>query len=348
MLTAHYFTPTADIRRLTEIAEIKAAFDSGQGLLWVDISEITPADSTLLQEQFHFHHLAVEDCVSKKTHTAKIDDFEKYLFIIVNGIAMTQDEDVFEPEQLALFLGQNFVVSAHHPPFHCIDYVNSMVQRDGRPMKRGSDYLAHAIFDTLTDDILPVIDVLDKKAGDLEEHTISIAPVPTALQDILQLKHSSGQLHRTLIPQREVLNRLSRGEFSLISKDIRIFFRDIYDHVVQIEDLNLTLRDNFDNALSLYMSAVANRQNETMRVLSIVATIFMPLTLIAGIYGMNFENMPELKWRWGYFGVLALMMICVIIVLLWYRSQGWITWGKKKKIITPNSQHTQSERAKSR
>jgi len=329
-LTAYYFLPDSDIKRITETSEIKAAFDSQQGLLWVDISEIASNDGTILHDIFQFHNLAIEDCITRSTHTPKIDDFGSYLFIMVNGIIPTSDEDILEPAQLALFLGSHFVVSTHHVPLHCIDHVSTLIERDGRPMKRGSEYLAHAIIDTLTDDILPIIDVLDKRAGDLEENAV-FNPVPTTLQDVLQLKHSSGQLHRILVPQRDVLSRLSRGEFSIIDKDALIFYRDIYDHIIQIEDLNLTLRDNFDNALSLYMSAVANKQNETMRVLSIVATIFMPLTLIAGIYGMNFQNMPELAWTWGYFAVLGFMAICVILILFWYRSQGWITWGKKRK-----------------
>ena len=296
----------------------------------MDISEIASNDGTILHDIFQFHNLAIEDCIARSTHTPKIDDFASYLFIVVNGIIPTSDEDILEPAQLALFLGSHFVVSTHHVPLHCIDHVSTLIERDGRPMKRGSEYLAHAIIDTLTDDILPIIDILDKRAGDLEENAV-FNPVPTTLQDVLQLKHSSGQLHRILVPQRDVLSRLSRGEFSIINKDALIFYRDIYDHTVQIEDLNLTLRDNFDNALSLYMSAVANKQNETMRVLSIVATLFMPLTLIAGIYGMNFENMPELTWTWGYFAVLGFMVLCLITILFWYRSQGWITWGKKRK-----------------
>ena len=329
-ISAYYFAPSTDIKRITDAGEIKAAFDSRQGLLWADISEISADDGTILHDVFQFHNLAIEDCIATSSHTPKIDDFTSYLFIMVNGLIPTSDEDIFEPVQLGLFIGSHFVVSTHHVPLHCIDYVRSLIERDGKPMKRGSEHLAHALIDTLTDDILPIIDILDKRAGDLEENAV-FNPVPTTLQDVLQLKHSSGQLHRILVPQREVLSRLSRGEFSIINKDVLIFYRDIYDHIVQIEDLNLTLRDNFDNALSLYMSAVANKQNETMRVLSIVATIFMPLTLIAGIYGMNFENMPELSWKWGYFAILGFMAICVILILLWYRSQGWITWGKKRK-----------------
>jgi len=133
-----------------------------------------------------------------------------------------------------------------------------------------------------------------------------------------------------IAPQREVINRFSRGEFPLIKEEAWVFYRDVYDHLVRIEDLNQTTRDSADNALSTYLSAVANRQNETMRVLSIVATIFMPLTLVAGIYGMNFEYMPELKLPWGYFAVLGLIGTAIACALWWFWAKSWITWGRRQ------------------
>jgi magnesium transporter len=133
-----------------------------------------------------------------------------------------------------------------------------------------------------------------------------------------------------MAPQREVLNRLSRGEFPGIKAEAQIFYRDVYDHLVRIEDLNQNIRDMADNALSTYLSSVANRQNETMRVLSIVATIFMPLTLLAGIYGMNFEYMPELSWRWGYFAVLGVMGVVIAGVIWRFWASRWIGWGRKQ------------------
>jgi magnesium transporter len=130
-------------------------------------------------------------------------------------------------------------------------------------------------------------------------------------------------------PQREVLNRLSRGEFPVIKTEAQIFYRDVYDHVVRIEDLNQTILDRSDNAMATYLSSVANRQNETMRVLSVVATIFLPLTLLAGIYGMNFDYMPELHWRWGYFMILGIILLVVLIVIWRFWASGWFAWGKR-------------------
>ena len=133
-----------------------------------------------------------------------------------------------------------------------------------------------------------------------------------------------------MAPQREILNQLSRGEFKLIKEDAEIFYRDIYDHLMRIEDLNQTIRDMTDNALSTYLSSVANKQNDSMKMLTIVATIFMPLTLLVGIYGMNFEFMPELKFHWAYFCVLGVIILAIIVMIWWFWARKWIMWGRKK------------------
>jgi magnesium transporter len=133
-----------------------------------------------------------------------------------------------------------------------------------------------------------------------------------------------------MVPQRELLNRLSRGDYRLVSDEARIYYRDVYDHVVRIEDLNQSTREMADSTLATYLSSVANRQNEVMKVLSVVATIFLPLALLAGIYGMNFENMPELRWSWAYFALLGIMGTVIVTVLLWFWGRGWFGWGRRQ------------------
>jgi magnesium transporter len=198
-------------------------------------------------------------------------------------------------------------------------------------MRYGADFLAHTLVDTLIDNVLPTIDKMSDVAQDIEEETLR-NPQPPTLEAILKLKRSTLRVHRVMAPQREVLNRLSRGEFSIIRSEAQIYYRDIYDHLVRIEDLNQTIRDRADNALATYLSSVANKQNETMKVLSIIAAIFLPLTLVAGIYGMNFEYMPELRVPWAYFAVLGFMGIVIIGVMWWFWARNWIAWGRKKPI----------------
>jgi magnesium transporter len=203
------------------------------------------------------------------------------------------------------------------------------VKDNGRLLKRGVNFLTHALIDSLIDNILPTVDKMAEMAEEIEEEAIR-GPQQTTLEGILKLKRSTLRIHRIMAPQREVLNRLSRGEFSIIKREAQIFYRDIYDHLVRIEDLNQSIRDGADNAMANYLSSVANRQNETMKVLSMVATIFLPLTLVAGIYGMNFEYMPELTWHWGYFAVLALIGVVILGAIWRFWVSNWITWGRRR------------------
>jgi magnesium transporter len=328
---AYYLSPEGELKHDLTAEEIKAAFESRQGLLWVEIAETTEEDGKFLEQTFNFHHLAIEDCVSPLIHSPKIDDFGDYLFLIVHGINYAVESEIVETAELEIFLSHHFVVSSHSVPLYSVEAVRQRVEDDGRPMRRGADFLAHALADALIDNVMPTIDKMSDIAEEIEEEVIR-NPQQSTLGAILKLKRSTLRIHRVMAPQREILNRLSRGEFPIIKGEAQIFYRDIYDHLVRIEDLNQTIRDRADNALATYLSSVANRQNETMKVLSIVATIFLPLTLLAGIYGMNFEYMPELKWEWGYFAVLGLIGAVIIVAIWWFWARSWITWGRRRII----------------
>ena len=327
---AYYFTAEGDLRRDLGEEEVRAAYESRQGLLWVDVTATRGEDGEFLERTFGFHHLAVEDCLSKRVHSPKIDDFGDYLFIIVHGIDHTAESDIVQTTELALFLGPSFVVSNHNVPLHSVDSVRRLVEDDGRPLRRGADFLAHALIDSLIDNVLPTIDRMTEVGEDVQEEAIA-KPQQSTLEAILKLKRSSLRIHRGIAPQREVMNRLARGEFPVIKEEALIFFRDIYDHLVRIEDVNQTIRDEAGNALETYLSAVAIKQNETMKVLSAVASIFLPLTLVAGIYGMNFENMPELAWSWAYFGVIGFIGAAMLISLGWFWRHGWINLGPRRR-----------------
>ncbi|MFC1917854.1 magnesium/cobalt transporter CorA [Chloroflexota bacterium] len=328
-IKAYYLAPDGSFQHDLSEDEIFKAYESKQGLLWVDISETTEDDGKFLEERFHFHHLAVEDCVSNHIHSPKVDDFDEYLFIVVHGVNYTVESDIVETAELALFLGDNSVVSNHNFPLYSINAVQYMVESDTRFMKRGADFLAYNLIDALVDNVMPTIDSMSDVAEEIEEEVIH-KPQRITLDGIMKLKRSTLRIHRVMAPQREVINRLSRGDYPLIKNEVRIFYRDVYDHVVRIEDLNQTIRDRADNALATYLSSVANLQNEAMRVLSVVATIFLPLTLLAGIYGMNFEYMPELQWRWGYFMVLGIILLAVSVVIWRFWASGWFARGKRQ------------------
>jgi len=327
-IKAYYLAPEGNLLHDLAGDEIIRAYQSKQGMLWLDVAGVTEEDTALLEQGLRLHHLAVEDCASSQIHPPKIDDFGDYLFIVVHGVNYAVDSEVVETAELAVFLGEHFVISSHNFPLYCVSEVERMINADSLLMKRGADFLAHTLVDTLIDNVLPTIDRMSDVAEEIEEGVIR-QPRPVTLDGIMKLKRSTLKIHRVMAPQREVLNRLSRGEFPLIKQEALIFYRDIYDHIARVEDLNQTILDRSDNALATYLSAVANRQNETMRVLSVVATIFLPLTLLAGIYGMNFDYMPELHWRWGYFIVLGIILLVMSVVTWRFWASGWFAWGKR-------------------
>jgi len=329
--TAYYLAPDGKLHKNLAEGQVKNSYDSGVGLLWVDTSETTNEDGQFLERVFHFHPLAIEDCISTNIHPPKVDDFEDYIFIIVHGVNYAVESEVVVTAELAIFLGKNYVVSNHSYPLLSIEAVKQLVERDGRPMRRSADFLAYTILDTLVDNVLPTVDKMTEMAENIEEEVVH-QPQQSTLEAILKLKRSAVHLHRVMAPQREVLNRISRGDFVLIGEDAKIFYRDIYDHIVRIEDLNQTVRDMTDNALATYMSSVANRQNEVMKVLSIVAAIFLPLGIITGIFGMNFVNMPELNLSWGYYAVLGFIGLAILSVIGLFWARGWINWGRRPVI----------------
>ena len=330
-MRVYYLPPDGELQRDLTEDDIRRILQSREGLLWIDYTAPTVADGEFLENVFGFHHLAVEDCLSTRLHAPKIDDFSDHLFIVVHGIDHAAAQDIVRTTEMTLFLAPHFVVSTHSTPLYSIDSVRARTEDDARPLRRGADFLAHALIDSLIDNILPTIDRMAEVTEEVQEEAID-RPDQSTLDAILRLNRSALRIHRAIAPQREVVNRLARGEFPIISADAVIFYRDVYDHLVRIEDLNLTIRDEANGALTTYLSAVAIRQNETMKVLSAVASIFLPLTLVAGIYGMNFENMPELGWGWGYFGVLAFIGAAMLASLFWFWRAGWLTFGKRRAV----------------
>jgi len=318
-----YLTPDGKLFDQLNIEQIKNFLATGEGLFWVDIEDMTNEDAELLSNVFCFHPLAVADCISKNIHPPKIDDFEDYLFIIVHGINYCIESDVVATTELAFFMGKNYVVTTHDVPMRSVSSMLERVRKDGRLMRRGADFLAHDVIDTLVDNIMPTIDEMDERNDQLEAEALH-RPKRETLTSIMQLKRSILALTRVILPQREIVNRLSRGEYALISERAQIYYRNIYDHLVQIEMLTLGLRDIAESVLSTYLSSVSNRMNEVMKVLTLIATIFIPLTFIAGIYGMNFANMPELQWKYGYFIILIIMAVIGISLVFYFKRRRWL------------------------
>ena len=326
---AYFFEPTTGLQTDLSLTDIETALSNGKGLLWVDFCDTDQKDGEVLSTTFGFHSLAVEDCVETEIHPPKIDNYDSHIFALFHGINHIAESEIVETAELALFIGANYVVSNHNFPLYSVEEVRYEVETDSRLMQNGSAFLAHTLVDALVDNIRPTVERMSDIAAIVEEDALS-EPRQHTLEAILRLKRSVRRIHRTIVPERDLLNRISRGEYAIIEQGARLYFRDVYDHLVRIEDLNLNVRDSADNALSVYLTAIANRQNETMKVLAIAGAIFLPLTLLAGIYGMNFDNMPELHWHWGYFAVLLVMGTVVLSALGAFWRSGWFRLGKPK------------------
>ena len=240
-------------------------------------------------------------------------------------------------EQFSLFLGPNFVLTFDEQPGDCFDPVRERVRRKhGRVREAGADYLAYALLDTIVDCYFPLLERYGEQLEDLEETIIS-QPNHTVVAAIHDIKRDLLSLRRAIWPQRETFNTLLRDKTPLLTDETRLHLRDCYDHTVQLIDLIETYRELGADLMDIYLSSVSNRTNETMRVLTVIATIFIPLTFIAGVYGMNFNagtspwNMPELGWYWGYPLVLGLMAMVAAGQLFFFWRKGWLALPLRRK-----------------
>lgn len=306
-------------------SEVTAALQKGDGLLWLILDNPLPNEvDEYLKNIFQFHPLSVEDCQSEGYQTPKVDDFEEYIFVIAHALIPDHGNlENLEMNELDIFLGKNFVVCSHHskqmPP---VDQVWGLLEKDHRLVSHGADFLCHAILDALVDDYMPLIDEMDDEIEWLEDRVLE-KPQPATLARILALKHSTLSLRRIISPQREIMNRLSRDEFTLIDEKHRIYYRDIYDHLVRIQDLIESVRDIVSGTLDIYLSATSNRLNEIMKALTVVSTIFLPLSFFAGVYGMNFKYFPEINWPYGYLYVWVVFLTIFFGMLAFFKKRGW-------------------------
>ncbi len=290
---------------------------------WLDLDGDDELMRTGLLRDLGIHALAVEDIFQERL-IPKVEDYGEYLYVVVHGIACDHDD----PEDLRtievdLVLAPHWVVSHHHGGMSAADEVLEECRRNPRLFDKGAGFIAHAIMDHVVDYYVPVIDAFDRYVDEVETAVVS-NPQQTVLQRIFRLKRSLQRLRRIAMHQREVLLRLSRGEFDQIPEKALPFFRDIHDHFVRVSDLADGYRELLSGALDAYLSVVSNRMNEVMKALTLVATLMLPLTFIAGLYGMNFDHMPELHWRYGYPFALCFMGCVAVGMTLWFRYKRWL------------------------
>lgn len=253
-----------------------------------------------------------------------MEDFNDYLFVVLKMLQYDEEKNETKTEQLSIILGSNYVVSFQEEDGDVFDPIRERIRADrGRTRKMGADYLAYSLIDSIVDNYFMVLEKIGEKIEDIEDELVKNA-TPEVLHTIHSLKRELIYLRKSVWPLREVISRLERWESPLIDKSIDIYLRDVYDHTIQVIDALETFRDMLSGMLDIYLSSVSNRMNEVMKVLTIIATIFIPLTLVAGIYGMNFKFMPELDWPWGYPMVYGVMIAISGVMLVYFRRKKWL------------------------
>ncbi len=305
-------------------AEECFAFKDDPRVTWINVDGVHQVDLIeSLGAHFDLHPLVVEDIVHTDQRP-KLEDYEGTLFILLRMLRYDEARREIDEEQISLLVGPSWVISFQERKGDVFDPLRERIRSNkGRIRKLGADYLAYALIDAIVDHYFVVLEKLGDRVDALGEVLVT-HPDSRSLGEIHHLKRELLFLRRSTWPLREVISALQRGESSLFQERTLIYLRDVYDHTIQVIDTMETLRDMTSGMLDLYLSSVSNRMNEVMKVLTIIATIFIPLTFIAGVYGMNFQHMPELHWRWGYFGALGVMGAVALGMLVYFRRKRWL------------------------
>jgi magnesium transporter len=328
MIRSLYYVPGQPIQKDLPPEQFPELIQNPQSILWVDFISEPPESGQPILEGFGFHPLAIDDAL-QETHVPRLDDWSEYLYIVLNYMNMELNGDTWETDidELDVFLGKNYIVTHHDHQIPAVDETWVVCDRDERNVQEGADHILYRIADNLVSGYMPAVEKIDD-AIDQVEGQVFDRPSPYTLEKLLSLKRVLVAMRRIIIPQREVLNKLARDDYKVIDPRDRVFFRDVYDHLVRLHDLNESLRDLVGGVLDTYLSVINNRMNEIMKTLTIITVLFMPLTFLTGYFGMNFfEPLGNLK-NWTTTPVfdltLAVIFILPIIMFFWFRRRTWV------------------------
>ena len=308
------------VNKIEECFQFKAT----PTVTWINIDGIHQIDIIeKIGKHFDLHHLILEDILNT-TQRPKFEDYESHIFIVLKMLRYADEKQQVQSEQVSLVLGPNFVISFQESIGDVFEQIRDRIrQAKGRVRKMGSDYLAYTLLDAIVDGYFSILEKSGEKIESMEEQLVT-DPTYKILQQIHSLKREMIFLRRSVWPLRELISGLQRSESHLITEPTGVYLRDVYDHTIQVIDTVESFRDMVSGMLDIYLSSISNRMNAVMKVLTIIATIFIPLTFLAGIYGMNFKYMPELEWRWGYALVLTVMVAVAAVMLIYFRRKKWL------------------------
>jgi magnesium transporter len=323
LMLLHYNEQGAVEKELKTADELAAMRDV-PGVCWINVTGLHDVEHlSQFMDIFGLHPLVLEDILNTDQRP-KLEDYGDYIYIVLKRLGSGSHAAEINTEQVSLILGKNLVISFLESDRNLFSGVKDRILNDhGRMRKYGADYLLYTLMDTIVDNYFAIFEDLGDRIESLQENIIS-KPTSASLQTLHTLKHQLLLLRKSVWPLREVVSGLQRGESPLVKRETWVYLRDVYDHTIQVIDTIETYRDMLSSMLDIYLSSLNIRLNEVMKVLTIIATIFMPLSFIVGIYGMNFHNMPELDWRWGYPLLLILMTVLAGGMLFLFRRKKWI------------------------
>lgn len=294
------------------------------GVIWVNVFGIHDVELIgRLGEQFGIHPLTLEDIVNT-AQRPKAEEFDDYFFVVLKMMAYHDERHDIDIETVSMVFGDGFVISFQERDGDAFDPVRDRIRTaKGRVRRMAADYLAYALMDAVVDAYFVALEGIGDYIEEVEDEIV-FRPEPEHMQEIHRLKREILFLRKSVWPLREEVSAILKTESPLIHTETRVYLRDVYDHTIRVIDMVETFRDILSSMHDIYLSSVSNRMNEVMKVLTIIATIFIPLTFVVGVYGMNFDHMPELHWRWGYFGVWGLMMATTVGMVIYFRKKRWL------------------------
>jgi magnesium transporter len=328
MIRSLYFVPGQPIQKDLPPEKFPELIQNEQAVLWVDFVSEQPETCLPILQDFKFHPLAIDDAL-QETHVPRLDDWGAYLYIVFNYMDITKNGDGWDShvDELDIFLGPNYIVTHHDEPITAIEETWISCDRDSRTLQEGADHLLYKIADYLVAEYMPIVEKIDDAIDQIEDQVFD-RPSPRTLEKLFALKRVLLAMRRIVLPQREVMNKLARDDYQVIDRKDRIFFRDIYDHLVRLHDINESLRDLVGGVLDTYLSVINNRMNEVMKTLTMITVLFMPLTFLTGYFGMNFfEPLGNLKtWTTTpvFYLTLAVIITLPFIMYMWMRRRTWV------------------------
>ncbi len=293
-------------------------------IAWINVDGIHRVEIIeRIGEVLDIHPLTLEDVVNIGQNP-KLENYDAYLFIVLKMLYLDEAHDEVRAEQVSLVLGEGFLLSFQETPTDVFDAVRERLRKGtGRIRKSGADYLAYALMDAMVDHYFLILEIFAERMESLEDELLD-RPGPDAMARIHEMKREMIFLRRQIWPLKEILGQMKKTGPPLVKKTTHVYLSDVLDHTAQVVDAIASFRDILTGMLDLYLSTVSNRMNEVMKVLTIISTLFIPLTFLAGVYGMNFKYMPELEWRWGYFGLLGVMAVVALLMLLFFKRKKWL------------------------